>query len=60
LESGDRLFFIVLALLPVHSIWRDWGKDDAVPRLALEIPFTVVMLAFGVHSFLRARKISKS
>jgi hypothetical protein len=53
-------FFIVLALLPVHSIMRDWGKDDTAPRLALEIPFAVIMAAFGIHSFLRARKISKS
>jgi len=53
-------FFIVLALLPVHSIVRDWGKSDTAPRLALEIPFTLIMTAFGIHSFLRARKISKS
>jgi len=53
-------FFIVLALLPVHSIIRDWGKSDSAPRLALEVPFAVVMAIFGIHSFLRARKISKS
>ena len=53
-------FFIVLALLPIHSIWRDWGRDDSGPRLALEIPFALLMAGFGVHSFLRARKISKS
>jgi len=52
-------FFIVLALLPVNYIIKDWRKD-ATPRLALEIPFALVMLGFGVHSFLRARKISKS
>jgi hypothetical protein len=53
-------FFIVLALLPIHAIIRDWGKDDAGPRLALEIPFALLMAGFGLHSFLRARKISKS
>ena len=52
-------FFIVLALLPIHSIVRDWGRDDSTPRLALEIPFALIMAGFGVHSFLRARKISK-
>jgi hypothetical protein len=52
-------FFIVLALLPVNYIIKDW-RNDATPRLALEIPFALVMLGFGVHSFLRARKISKS
>jgi len=53
-------FFIVLALLPLHAIIRDWGKDDTAPRLALEIPFALIMAGFGIHSFLRARKISKS
>jgi len=53
-------FFIVLALLPVHAIMRDWGKNDSAPRLVLEVPFAVVMAGFGIHSFLRARKISKS
>ncbi len=53
-------FFIVLAILPIHSIFRDWGKDDSGPRLALEIPFAAIMAGFGIHSFLRARKISKS
>jgi hypothetical protein len=53
-------FFIVLALLPLHAIFRDWGKDDTGPRLALEIPFALIMAGFGIHSFLRARKISKS
>jgi hypothetical protein len=53
-------FFIVLALLPIHSIIRDWNRDDSGPRLALEIPFAVMMAGFGIHSFLRARKISKS
>ncbi len=53
-------FFIVLALLPLHAIIRDWGKDDTGPRLALEIPFALIMAGFGIHSFLRARKISKS
>jgi hypothetical protein len=53
-------FFIVLALLPIHSIYRDWGLEGSGPRLGLEIPFAVIMLGFGIHSFLRARKISKS
>ncbi|MBV9772072.1 MAG: hypothetical protein JOZ32_21040 [Bryobacterales bacterium] len=53
-------FFVVLALLPIHSIMRDWQKSDSGPRLALEIPFALLMAGFGIHSFLRARKISKS
>jgi len=53
-------FFMVLAVLPIHSIMRDWGKSDTAPRLAVEIPFALLMAGFGIHSFLRARKISKS
>jgi len=53
-------FFLVLAALPVHSIVRDWNKDGGGPRLALEIPFALLMAGFGIHSFFRARKISKS
>jgi hypothetical protein len=53
-------FFIVLALLPMHSIIRDWGQDNTGPRLALEVPFTLLMAGFGIHSFLKARKISRS
>jgi DMSO/TMAO reductase YedYZ heme-binding membrane subunit len=52
--------FIVLALLPAHAIWRDWGKNDTGPRLALEVIFALLMAGYGVHSFLKARKISKS
>jgi hypothetical protein len=53
-------FFLVLAVLPIRSIMRDWGREDGFPRLALEIPFAILMGVFGLHSFLRARKISKS
>lgn len=52
--------FIVLALLPAHAIWRDWGKSDTAPRLVLELIFAVLMAGYGIHSFLKARKISKS
>jgi len=53
-------FFLVLALLPVPSAVRSWGKDGSGPRLALTIPFVALMAWFGVSSFLKARKISKS
>jgi hypothetical protein len=53
-------FFIVLALLPIHGIVRDWGQENTGPRLALEIPFALLMAGFGIHSFLKARKISRS
>ena len=44
-------FFLVLALLPVPSAVRAWGKDGSGPRLALTIPFVVLMAWFGVTSF---------
>jgi len=52
--------FIVLAVLPIHSIVRDVEKDGTGPRLALEITFTALMAWFGISSFWKARKISKS
>jgi hypothetical protein len=52
--------FLVLAVLPVRAIIRDVDKDGTGPRLALEISFMLLMGWFGVSSFLKARKISKS
>ncbi len=52
--------FLVLAVLPVNSIIRDWRIPGAGPRLALEISFMLLMGWFGLTSFLKARKISKS
>ena len=53
-------FFIVLALIPVPSAIRNFGKDGATSHLVLTIPFVLLMGYFGVSSFWRARKISKS
>jgi len=53
-------FFIVLALLPVPSAVRNWGREGSIPRLALTIPFVVLMGWFGISSFWKARKISKT
>ncbi|MGB6942152.1 MAG: hypothetical protein WBE37_07155 [Bryobacteraceae bacterium] len=53
-------FFIVLAILPISYILKDWSKPGSGPRLVMEILFTVVMAGFAIHSFLKARKISKS
>jgi hypothetical protein len=52
-------FFIVLALMPVPSAIRSWGDEGSGPRLALTIPFVLLMGWFGISSFWRARKISK-
>lgn len=51
--------FIVLALLPVPSAIRSFGKEGSGMRLAVTIPFVLIMGWFGISSFWRARKISK-
>jgi hypothetical protein len=53
-------FFIVLALLPVPAAIRSFGKEGSGAHLALTIPFVLIMGWFGISSFWRARKISKS
>lgn len=53
-------FFIVLALIPVPSAIRNFGKEGSAAHLALTIPFVLIMGWFGISSFWRARKISKS
>jgi hypothetical protein len=52
--------FLVLALIPVPSAIRSFGKEGSVARLALTIPFVLLMAYFGITSFWRARKITKS
>ena len=52
--------FLVLAVLPVPSAIRNWGKEGSGVHLALTIPFVLLMGWFGITSFWKARKISKS
>jgi len=52
--------FLVLAVLPVPSAIRNWGKEGSGAHLALTIPFVLLMGWFGITSFWKARKISKS
>jgi hypothetical protein len=53
-------FFIVLALIPVPSVIRNWGKGGSGGHLVLSLCFILLMGWFGVSSFWQARKISKS
>ena len=53
-------FFIILALIPVPSAIRSFGKEGSGAHLGLTIPFVLIMAWFGISSFWRARKISKS
>ena len=55
--------FLVLAIMPVPSIVRsirDPDADGAVARLIVASLFALAMAYFGVSSFLKARKISRS
>jgi hypothetical protein len=56
--------FVVLAAWSAPSLIRNArefdGSVDSVFRLALSAIFTSLMAGFGIFSFLRARKISKS
>lgn len=53
-------FFLVLAVLPVPSAIREYGKEGSGKRLALTIPFVLLMAWFGISSFLKARKIGRT
>jgi hypothetical protein len=56
--------FVVLGLMPIPFAVRNvrdyQGNAESFLRVAFSVVFTVVMLCFGVSSFLRARKISRS
>lgn len=53
-------FFLVLAALPIPSAMREIHDPASYPKLVLIVPFTLIMGAFGISSFLKARKISRS
>jgi hypothetical protein len=52
-------FFIVLAVAAIPSVVRNFRDPGGMPRLFLSVPFVLVMAAFAVTSFLRARKINR-
>ena len=56
--------FLVLAVAPIPSAIRNYreyhGDSEGFFKVALGVTFSAVMLYFGVSSFLRARKISRS
>jgi len=56
--------FVVLAVLPVPSVVRNvrdyQGDAESFFRVSLSVTFGALMLYFGISSFLRARKISRS
>ena len=56
--------FIVLAIICAASAWRSVravdGSFDTVFKAAVSVGFSLVMAFFGISSFLKARKISRS
>jgi hypothetical protein len=56
--------FIVLALTAVPSAFRSFraydGEASTFFRIVLSVAFAVLMAYFGITSFRRARKISRS
>jgi hypothetical protein len=56
--------FVILGLLPmpfaVRNVRNYQGDAESFFRVAFSVIFTVVMLYYGISSFLRARKISRS
>lgn len=56
--------FLCLALLPLPRAFRQWQQfnetGEGLSRMAVSLFFIVMMGTFGIHSFLRARKITRS
>jgi hypothetical protein len=57
-------FFFVMAVMAIPSTYRAIksfnGELDILGRILLTGTFAAVMGAYGIYSFLRARKIGKS
>ena len=56
--------FIVLAIWAAPSAWRNIrlvdGRSESYFKAAISVAFALLMVYFGISSFLRARKISRS
>ena len=56
--------FLCLAVLPLPRAFRQWRQfnetGEGLSRMALYLCFIILMGGFGIQSFLRARKISRS
>ena len=52
-------FFLVLAVFPMPTAYRSFNEGN-MPRFLLAAVFIVIMTMFGISSFWRARKISRS
>jgi len=52
-------FFLVIAVVPVPSAIRAYNESN-MPRFFLSATFILIMGSFGLSSFFRARKSSRS
>ena len=56
--------FIVLAIMAAPSVWRNMQAfqrgEASVFRVVMPMGFAALLLYFGISSFWRARKISRS
>jgi hypothetical protein len=56
--------FLCLAVLPLPRAFRQWRQfnetGQGLSRVAIYVCFIALMATFCIHSFLRARKISRS
>lgn len=56
--------FIVLAIWAAPSAWRNVrlvnGNSESFFKAAISVGFAILMAYFGISSFLKARKISRS
>jgi hypothetical protein len=55
--------FLCLAAVPIPRTFRQWREysdtGDGLFRLGMSLVFITLMATFGIHSFLRARKIAR-
>ena len=56
--------FIVLAIWAAPSAWRNVrlvdGNSDSLFKAVISVGFALLMAFFGISSFLKARKITRS
>ncbi len=56
--------FLVFAVVPLPRTWRAWREYDQTGeglfRVVLSLIFILIMAGFGIGSFRRARKITRT
>jgi hypothetical protein len=56
--------FLAFAIIPVPRTWRTWREfertGEGLFHVTLSVVFILIMAGFGIGSFRRARRISRS